>query len=62
MADAFSGYHSRVSKSRDPETTESDSGPEGANDVQSDPAKGGDDKADWSDEGGATEDGPAEAN
>ena len=51
-----------MSKSSDPETTESDSGPEGATDVQSDPAKGADDKADWSDEGGATEDGPAEAN
>ena len=41
-----------------PKTTESDSGPEGAKDVQSDPAKGADDKSDWSDEGGATETGP----
>ena len=46
----------------DPETTESDSGPEGQEDVQSDPAKGADDRADWSDEGGATQEGPAEDN
>jgi hypothetical protein len=39
----------------DPKTTESDSGPAGADhDVQSDPAKGADDRTDWSDEGGAT--------
>jgi cation diffusion facilitator family transporter len=39
----------------DPKTTESDSGPVGADhDVQSDPAKGADDRTDWSDEGGAT--------
>ena len=37
----------------DPKTTESDSGPEGREDVQSDPAKGADDRSDWSDEGGA---------
>jgi cation diffusion facilitator family transporter len=43
-----------------PKTTESDSGPEGGKDVQSDPAKGSDDKSDWSDEGGATETGPAD--
>ena len=43
-----------------PKTTESDSGPEGAKDVQSDPAKGADGKSDWSDEGGATETGPAD--
>jgi hypothetical protein len=43
-----------------PETTESDAGPEGADDdVLSDPAKGDDDRSDWSDEGGATADGPA---
>ena len=43
-----------------PKTTESDTGPEGVKDVQSDPAKGSDDKSDWSDEGGATETGPAD--
>ena len=43
-----------------PKTTESDSGPEGVKDVQSDPAKGSDDRSDWSDEGGATETGPAD--
>ena len=43
-----------------PETAESDAGAEGADDdVQSDPAKGSDDRADWSDEGGATPSGPA---
>lgn len=43
-----------------PQTTESDSGSPGADDdVQSDPAKGAEDEADWSDEGGATPDGPA---
>ena len=42
-----------------PHTSESDSGPEGGNDVQSDPAKDGGDSSDWSDEGGATETGPA---
>ena len=36
-----------------PETAESD------DDVQSDPAKGSDGRADWSDEGGATPSGPA---
>jgi hypothetical protein len=44
-----------------PETAESDAGAEGADDdVQSDPAKGSDDRADWSDEGGATPSGPAD--
>ncbi|WP_200962162.1 hypothetical protein [Mycobacterium sp. Root265] len=46
--------------SGDPKTTESDAGPEGAeDDVQSDPAKGAGDRTDWSDEGGATPDGAA---
>ena len=40
----------------DPETTQSDSGPDGREDVQSDPAKGADDRSDWSDEGGAAKD------
>jgi hypothetical protein len=40
----------------DPKTTESDSGPTGQKDVQSDPAKGADDRSDWADEGGATKD------
>lgn len=40
--------------SSDPKTTESNAGPAGAaDDVQSDPAKGAGDRADWSDEGGA---------
>ena len=43
----------------DPKTSESDSGPEGREDVQSDPAKGADGESDWADEGGATETGPA---
>jgi hypothetical protein len=44
-----------------PETAESDAGASGAeDDVVSDPAKGSDDRADWSDEGGATPSGPAE--
>ena len=44
-----------------PETAESDAGAEGADDdVQSDPAKGSDDRADWSDEGGATPSCPAD--
>jgi hypothetical protein len=46
--------------STDPETTSSETGPEGAQDVQSDPAKGAEDRSDWSDEGGATPQGPAE--
>jgi hypothetical protein len=41
----------------DPTTEESDAGPKGAEDVQSDPAKGADDRTDWSDEGGATPEG-----
>ncbi len=46
--------------SADPKTTESDAGPEGAeDDVQSDPAKGAGDRADWSDEGGTTAEGSA---
>jgi hypothetical protein len=44
-----------------PRTAESDAGAAGADDdVQSDPAKGSDDRVDWSDEGGATPSGPAE--
>ena len=40
--------------SKKPETADSDAGAQGADDdVQSDPAKGSDDRADWSDEGGA---------
>ena len=43
-----------------PETAESDAGAPGADDdVLSDPAKGTDDRADWSDEGGATPSNPA---
>lgn len=44
-----------------PDTTETDAGPRGADDdVESDPAKGDEDAADWSDEGGATPSGPAD--
>jgi hypothetical protein len=44
----------------EPDTVETDLGPPGADDdVESDPAKGDDDQADWSDEGGATPSGPA---
>ena len=44
-----------------PKTAKSDVGAEGAHDdVQSDPAKGAEDRADWSDEGGATSRGPAD--
>jgi hypothetical protein len=39
----------------DPKTTAT----EAADDVQSDPAKGADDRTDWSDEGGATTEGAA---
>ena len=47
-------------KSEKPETADSDAGARGADDdVQSDPAKGSDDRSDWSDEGGATPSGPA---
>ncbi|MCV7150656.1 hypothetical protein [Mycolicibacterium pyrenivorans] len=43
-----------------PKTTESDAGSDDAdNDVLSDPSKGTDEGADWSDEGGATPSGPA---
>lgn len=38
----------------DPKTTESNVGPKGQEDVQSDPAKGAEDRSDWADEGGAT--------
>jgi hypothetical protein len=44
----------------DPKTATSGSGPEGREDVQSDPAKGNEDKSDWTDEGGATPSGPAD--
>ncbi|MCW2558477.1 MAG: cation transporter [Mycobacterium sp.] len=46
--------------SPEPKTSQSDVGPDGAEDVQSDPAKGADEKSDWSDEGGATPEGPAD--
>ncbi|MGB3231386.1 MAG: hypothetical protein WA944_17470 [Mycobacterium sp.] len=43
-----------------PKTTESDAGSDEAdNDVLSDPSKGAQEGADWSDEGGATPGGPA---
>lgn len=46
--------------STDPRTTDTDSGADNADDdVMSDPSKGSDEGADWSDEGGATSDGPA---
>lgn len=47
--------------SNKPKTADSDAGAANADDdVQSDPAKGSEDRADWSDEGGATPSGPAE--
>jgi hypothetical protein len=47
--------------SKKPETAQSDAGKEGADeDVLSDPGKGAGDRADWSDEGGATPSGPAD--
>ena len=53
------GYPAAVNKEK-PETAESDSGPECADDdVVSDPAKADDGSGDWSDEGGATPSGPA---
>ncbi|WP_178361867.1 hypothetical protein [Mycolicibacterium hippocampi] len=43
-----------------PNTTESDAGSDEADkDVLSDPSKGAEEGADWSDEGGATPSGPA---
>lgn len=42
--------------STDPKTSESDKGPKGGEDVQSDPAKGAEDRTDWADEGGAPSD------
>ncbi|MGW0245584.1 hypothetical protein ACWDYH_02985 [Nocardia goodfellowii] len=45
----------------EPKTTDTDNGPDQADDdVQSDPAKGSDGPSDWSDEGGATPTGPAD--
>ncbi|MCT7657617.1 hypothetical protein [Mycobacterium deserti] len=44
-----------------PDIAESDSGPEGADDdVVSDPARSAGGSGDWSDEGGATDSGPAD--
>jgi hypothetical protein len=44
-----------------PDTAETDIGSSKADDdVESDPAKGAEDSADWSDEGGATPSGPAD--
>jgi hypothetical protein len=43
-----------------PRTTDTDAGADDADDdVMSDPSKGSQDRADWSDEGGATAEGPA---
>lgn len=48
-------------KKDSPDTVESNAGAAGAeDDVQSDPAKGTDDRTEWTDEGGATSSGPAE--
>jgi hypothetical protein len=44
-----------------PKTAGSDKAPDGAeDDVVSDPGEGAGDRADWSDEGGATPSGPAD--
>jgi hypothetical protein len=45
---------------RHSKSVESESGSEGREDVQSDPATGAGDRPDWSDEGGATPTGPAD--
>jgi hypothetical protein len=48
-------------KKDSPKTAESDAGAEGADDdVLSDPAKGTDERTEWTDEGGATPGGPAD--
>jgi hypothetical protein len=48
-------------KKDSPKTAESDAGAEGADDdVLSDPAKGTDERAEWTDEGGAMPGGPAD--
>jgi hypothetical protein len=48
-------------KKDSPKTAESDAGAEGADDdVQSDPAKGTEDRTEWTDEGGAIESGHAD--
>ena len=54
------GYSAAVNKEK-PDTAESDSGSAGADDdVVSDPAKSDGASGDWSDEGGATQSGPAD--
>jgi hypothetical protein len=54
------GYSVAMNKEK-PDTAETDSGPEGADDdVVSDPAKDAGGSGDWSDEGGATPSGPAD--
>ena len=56
----FTGYSVSVNKDK-PDTAESDAGPQARTTTcKSDPAKGADDGADWSDEGGATPSGPAD--
>jgi hypothetical protein len=53
------GIRAGMTKNK-PDTAETDSGRGGADDdVESDPAKGDEEAADWSDEGGATPSGPA---
>jgi hypothetical protein len=48
-------------KKDSPDTAQSDAGAAGAeDDVLSDPAKGAQDRSEWTDEGGATPSGPAE--
>jgi hypothetical protein len=60
MKAAIAGYPAAVNKEK-PEATESDAGPEGADDdVVSDPARSSGASGDWSDEGGATPSGPAD--
>lgn len=52
------GYPSPMT-SHAPHTEPGGSGDNKQDDVESDPAKGADDRSDWSDEGGATPSGPA---
>ncbi len=60
MKARFDGYPTPVNKEK-PDTAESDSGRDGADDdVVSDPAKSDGASGDWSDEGGATPSGPAD--
>jgi hypothetical protein len=56
---ALDGYPAQVEKGN-PDTEQTDVGPDDSDsDVESDPAKDTDSGTDWSDEGGATPEGPS---